>query len=300
VFMISLTVVVNAQTSVYHSFPNSNTFWTVNVSSCCWSSCCSPPIGCPSCPNPAIADYNFTYSISGDTTINATSYHKIYKSGNTHEYCSLGGCLNNWYYYNSYFGGIRQDTLLKKVYSIDNSGVECLLYNFSASVGDTMSCNFFDPVTSIDSVLIGNNYRKRFNLSCISVIEGIGSTSGIFELFCPFETIGTLICFSQNGQTLYPDTTTTCEIQTSVNSFSLIEMTSFFPNPFHITSAIELKNDFINSELKIFNALGEQVKQQKLISKTTIINRDKLANGIYFYQIQNNKGILAKGKLMIE
>jgi hypothetical protein len=285
---------VNGQTSVYHPFPDSNAYWTVHVSDCCWSSCCSP--------GPGLGDYNFTYSISGDTIINATSYHKIYKSGSTHLYCNIfDPCLDIWYYYNSYYGGIRQDTLLKKIFFIDNSSMECLLYDFSAIVGGTMSCQFFYPITSIDSVLIGSNYRKRFNLSCISVLEGIGSISGLMELFCPFEAIGTLVCFSQNGQTYYPDTTANCEFLTSVNTISNKQMqANIFPNPIHSSATLQLKKDFINGDLKIYNSFGEQVRQHKIISETTIINRNGLVDGIYFYQVTNGNGIVTTGRLMIE
>src|SRR2546428_7387968 len=84
-------------------------------------------------------------------------------------------------------------------------------------------CPFFiKTVTSIDSILIGNNYRKRWNTnSSFSIIEGIGSTLGLLD-FCYYLVSPTnfLICFHQNGQTLYPDTINNCSLISDVNGVS--------------------------------------------------------------------------------
>ncbi|MFI5219371.1 MAG: T9SS type A sorting domain-containing protein [Bacteroidia bacterium] len=299
-----------SQTSTYYPFPDSNAVWVVHAQGCCYNNCPPPPT-----PNPYILDLNFSYELQGDTIINGYTYHIIYQAGASHEHCLYGNFVNNYGTINTYAGAYRQDTVLKKVFFINypSSFQECLLYDFSLNVGDTLQggcMNWYwgDPnciiVAAIDSVLIANNYRKKFTFlsvfSNISIIEGIGSTSGLLEPICPFEYWGTLICFSQNGQTLYPDTTTVCNSLTQINEVRNVSTFSITPNPFHTSTKIQTSKEFANSELILFNTLGKIVKQQTIYNGTATIHRDRLAAGIYFFQIKNDTGQTAAGKIIVE
>jgi len=75
---------------------------------------------------------------------------------------------------------------------------------------------------------------------------------------------------------------------------------SVSPNPFHTETKIESKKDFISAELQIFNAMGVKVNQQKLNKQTTMVNRESLTNGIYFFQIINGTGELNTTRVVIE
>jgi hypothetical protein len=297
------TLSARSQTSVYHPFADSNAFWTMEESNCCWNLCSSWPV-----PDPIIIDYSFSYFVQGDTILNATNYHKLYKSaGIAHEHCALGGSINNWFNMNTeYAGGYRQDTVMKKVYFFyPNTLQECLLYDFSLNVGDTLynGCLCFNCVVSgIDSVLIGNNYRKRFSFSGsnASIIEGIGSTFGWLVPLYPLDYLGTLICYSENGQTLYPDTTTQCYIIIAgVNEVNKPKSISISPNPFHTYATLNVSSEFINSELIIYNTIGNTVMQQTISSESIQISRNELSNGVYFYKIITDKGFPASGKIII-
>ncbi len=81
-------------------------------------------------------------------------------------------------------------------------------------MGDTLPITYinYDPlnyVASIDSVLIGSQYRKRYNINnfgyggdaFVSLIEGVGGTYGLLQpLEIPYETYRNLICFTNNGE----------------------------------------------------------------------------------------------------
>src|SRR4030095_14173371 len=122
ILLMICSVILQAQTSVYHPFPDSTACWTVYVNACCYNTCQGPPT-----PNPYIADHNFSYYLSGDTVINSMTYHKIYKNGNVHEHCAMGGNVDNWEYINhEYYGATRQDVLQRKVYYYSGNQ-ECLL-----------------------------------------------------------------------------------------------------------------------------------------------------------------------------
>src|ERR1051325_2869584 len=88
-----------AQTSIYHIFPDSNTFWGESswelVGSC------------------SVND-EYKLFIKKDTVIAAQQYHKIYASGYSYSVnCSPSG---NIYFYNIYKGAIRQNIFQKKVF----------------------------------------------------------------------------------------------------------------------------------------------------------------------------------------
>jgi hypothetical protein len=91
----------------------------------------------------------------------------------------------------------------------------------------------------------------------------------------------------------------TGEKEIKQQSFSI----SLFPNPFS-TSAILLINGEIkeNSHLYIYNLLGQEVKTIPIINQKEItINRDNLADGMYFYKIITNKNeTVAMGKMVIQ
>lgn len=293
-----------AQTTVYHPFPDSNAIWTVWFWDCCWASCPSPPS-----PNPVVADYNFSYYLQGDTMINAQSYHQIYRSAGTrYEHCAFGG-MGNWTVLNTaYMGCYRQDTAAKKIYFIhESASQESVLYDFSLNVGDTLSLSFVCGtciVSSIDSIMIGNNYRKQyhfFNSWPNAVIEGIGNTAGLLEPIQPFENGGALVCFSQNGQTLYPDTTSQCNILIAgLSDNDEPPLLNIAPNPFHNETTLQVNAGFIQADLYIYDFKGTLLRKQTIQQERTIINRNNLSSGLYLCKLVSRDGLTAVTRLIIE
>ena len=80
---------------------------------------------------------------------------------------------------------------------------------------------------------------------------------------------------------------------------------SLFPNPFSTTATLSIRNYELgirSGEVQIINLLGQDVKTIPIINQNEItINRDNLAEGMYFYKIINqNKETVAVGKMVIE
>ena len=181
-----------AQTSMYHPFPDSNAVWGMISGS--WM-----------CPDVYIQDY-----YAGDTLIGLYSY-KIIMQAATDTICDTPPGLGA--------GFLRDDTAAHKVYwRIPGMATDTLLYDFTLEVGDTLRGLYANTglcadgvvtVHSVDSIMVGTNYRKRINFSwdpCFgpSIIEGIGSTTGL--TFCTFmyKSFGTILtCFMVNGELLY-------------------------------------------------------------------------------------------------
>lgn len=292
-FIIFVLFNINAksQTSVYHSFPDSNAVW--NMLS---HSTCSSLIG--------TRTEMFSYHLEGDTIINSISYKKLSVPVIMVDVVGLCTPSGNWMDPGYYAGSTRSDSTSKKVFFIPpTDSVEQLLYDFNLNIGDTVRgflqswANPDDVVISTDSVLVGNNYRKRWFINSyynIYVIEGIGSTYGLLQLSPGVALIDgydvTLNCFSENSITLYPTAVSNCELITSFNDLSLnVSQISISPNPFQTSATIQVGPEFENGTLKIYNSLGAVVKEVKLNQRNYLLNKNNLPNGIYFLELINNK-----------
>jgi hypothetical protein len=300
--LVLLLVQMNAakaQTNVYHPFPDSNAVWNFNYSLVCmmW------PGGS--------THANYSIIISGDTIINNTQYKKLYIPAVD---LNMSGTCNEPN--GGYKGAIRQDTTNRKVYIIPPVSVsEVLLYDFSMQVGDTLKGYltqwFFSPdtVQAIDSILIGNSYRKRWVINyCYDfyLIEGIGSTYGLTEQSpgcildcCPGIY---LTCFKQDNQILYPDTATTCEIITvSVDEKENMEHgITIFPNPasdvLNISFNVEKPGDVA---LLLYNLLGQEtiflLSEKVNIGENNInVSVADMPDGIYFLKLLINENVITK------
>ena len=300
--LFSLTA--KSQTSVYHPFPDSNAVWNIdyliyNVS-----------IICGGHPD----DFQYSYEMTGDTIIGSNTYHKFFTPyvdpidtcGGIHSFGSTG-----------YKGCFRQNITAKNIFYIPPwNNVEYLLYDFNLQIGDSIRgflVNGCSPVQipvviGIDSILIGSNYRTRWQLSTLSsIIEGIGAIDGPLEGLCDqiSNLAPNLMCYSQNNTILYSSppfwSAQTCNLITSVtNNASKYILPTIFPNPFHTTAAFKVDPTFENSELNIYNLLGGQVKHQRINNQSTIINRDELTDGIYFLQLINDQGHILIEKFVVE
>lgn len=287
VFLALMTLSTKAQTWLYHPFLDSNAIWNVTLQD-------------------YLYEEDFSYALSGDTLINGFYYHKISKP-----FINIVGVSGTQYNYAGYAGSIRQDTTNRKIYFIfSTDNIEYLLYDFNLQVGDTLKgySQFFCPsfiktIISTDSILIGSSYRKRWNTNQnFSIIEGIGSTLGLLD-FCFYSLSPTniLTCFQQNGQSLFPSTTTNCELITSVNSGeNILFQINVFPNPFTNKTTLQFDNSKKeNFTLTIYNLQGQVVLTIANITNDNIeIERQNLMSGLYFFHLRTDKRVTS-GKLMV-
>ncbi|MEO8088304.1 MAG: T9SS type A sorting domain-containing protein, partial [Bacteroidota bacterium] len=82
----------------------------------------------------------------------------------------------------------------------------------------------------------------------------------------------------------------------------LKEITRVVPNPFRGEAEIILGESFKDSEseLRVMNLCGALLFSKKTNSLSVKISGDKLANGIYFYEVRSNNGKRSMGKFVIE
>ncbi len=74
-------------------------------------------------------------------------------------------------------------------------------------------------------------------------------------------------------------------------------LTNIFPNPTQYTFTIQSENATL---FELFNILGEKVKEVSITDKQTIIQRNGLVNGLYFYILKNKQKKTGNGKVIFE
>jgi len=301
---VSLTLTVaHGQTATYHPFPDSNAVWNE---------------GCVYLQNNTPVNNPQIFFLAGDTLISAITYKKVLTSGYKYYMIPSNNCC---FYYNQPAGDIRQDTAQRKIY-LHMSPSDVLLYDFNLNIGDTLPVSYINYqgsgnyVSSIDSVLVGTTYRKQYHISTnvdpngfgiwdsnyVQLIEGIGSTFGLFSpLLPPFEGGCSLNCYSENNVVLYTNANSTCDMTVGINENNTADnFVNIYPNPFSSQTTLQTDNLFKNATLTVYNSYGQTVKQIKNISGQTItLFRDNIPSGLYFLRLTQDNKTFSADKLII-
>lgn len=299
--LVLFPFLLSSQNNSYIEFPDSNAVWNFNYSMNCFQN--------------GTGDENYSIEISGDTLINNLEYQKL----NTPyiESYTIGSCH---YPTTGYKGAIREDIQQRKVYIIpptENS--EQLLYDFNMQIGDTVkgyTQGLDTPlvpniVISIDSVLIGSQYHKRWFLNdCYDeyLIEGVGSTFGLIEqsFYCTLDLAEfKLICFSKDGNNIYPSSSTNCNLITSINEKSSPQtQISIYPNPVIDELNLLMDANVETSALKIviFDLQGKKLREHEFpVSNPKVSFPVKeLEAGIYLFRLTDGKELDIMEKIVVQ
>ena len=270
---------MSSMAQTYFPFPDNNAQWNIHMLQMGW-----PPV-----------EENYSIIMSGDTLINGLLYQKV-------------SIVNPVWYK----GAIRQDSINRKVFIIPPAALtEELLYDFTMQVGDTVqgyieTYHARDVVESIDTVLVGNNYRKRWKINSgynIYFIEGVGSTYGLVE-----PSPGTIVdapdfsisCFRQNNITIYPDTVSSCELITSVKPVEAQnDQLKMYPNPSHGSITIEFDKSMNIKEIRLTDLPGKIILEQQTGSRTKM-EITNLQNGLYILTVIDKDNYLTNKKIIID
>jgi hypothetical protein len=137
----------------------------------------------------------------------------------------------------------------------------------------------------------------------IYLIEGIGSTFGLFAMICPpFEMGSTLKCFEQNGITVYPDTTYDCNmiLFTGINQpGNLNNLFNLSPNPLSKSSSLKVECNLAGASFLICDVFGKQLFMVPALQTNSEFDVGDLIPGIYIYQFRHKNQTVKQGKLII-
>ena len=179
--------------------------------------------------------------------------------------------------------------------------------------GDTLKSylNWYQPliVEYTDSILIGNDYHKEifFQYGEATIIEGIGSLTGIVEELVAFEGGSSLCALYVDSLLIYPDVpcnlsiTDTCLYSSAAQNFASLKI-GLFPNPAHSFCMVNIPEEFLlqKPKLEIYNLLGTNCGTYKLTSTNDKIDIDKLPNGLYVFVIYSSHNLIFTKKLIKE
>jgi hypothetical protein len=191
------------------------------------------------------------------------------------------------------------------------------MYDFNLQTGDTFRFDnsFFWQyyvVDNVDSVtLLSGEKRKRisFGAGAEQWIEGIGSSSGLFNVFLGafvLDMSSSLLCFHENGIKKYEDPNfQNCFFSSvGIQENNSLENFQISPNPaqtncfinFNLPQTDLLKIQLLSNSGQILKSLAET----NYLSGANIIELkvDDLAAGFYILKIQGQKH-LANKKLLI-
>lgn len=88
-----------------------------------------------------------------------------------------------------------------------------------------------------------------------------------------------------------------------INEYENLAEVSVFPNPFSTEAVLEIKDaGFRNKDLQMqmYDVSGNLVLQSQILTPKSLIKRNGLPGGIYFYSISSENKTVARGKFIIE
>ncbi len=101
---------------------------------------------------------------------------------------------------------------------------------------------------------------------------------------------------------MYTTDTTGLNFSTSIENIDdLKQEVQVFPNPMYDEATVVLTDGMTDVRFSLFNAMGQEVKRMESISNNTFtFQKGNLPKGIYFFQVEDESGKYATGKISIE
>jgi hypothetical protein len=154
------------------------------------------------------------------------------------------------------------------------SGFDGVVEVFNSCWGSTVGCSNSTmtgglELISLTNLTMGNEYYIR--------IYGLNETGGNFQVCVSLSTI-----------------------ITGMEDMETANNPSLYPNPMNDKATIDIpnyKNNYLS--LSLYNSQGKQVKEFLINSKSTVISRENLNSGLYYYQLKDEKKGIRSGRLMI-
>jgi len=252
-----------------------------------------------------VTEEYYDISLAGDTTINNTTYHKVLKTGTRKTRNIFLDSIIEYRSISELLSPIREENGVF-YYLKTFSNIEHVLHDFNLEIGDTIKSNCSTPqiVEQIDTVWVGNIARKRFKIRAngqFFLIEGVGSTQGLFQPTCMQNIhIGRrLRCYGFEDQFIEFDTLAECN---TIVSTEIVNLSNFkidiYPNPFNDQISIDWIYPIQDAELRILDALGRLVYQNRQLTSPSTIDTRHWTPGVYFYQLLEKGEIVKTGKLL--
>ena len=199
----------------------------------------------------------------------------------------------------------EEDGKVWKRYSIAHP--EILLYDFTASVGDTLRIGDFAEEMVLDSisvVQIGDVDRRKFWFGLEydgfgnphtkeTWVEGFGSDFGLLwsGYYGVYDGWHCLLCFHQNGELIWQNP----EYNTCTYPYDAVEESedseiSVYPNPG--SNIFSIRTTLQNARIEIYDLSGKLIHKQEITDNVTSINAEGWVAGTYVWKVYaSNSGV---------
>lgn len=227
-------------------------------------------------------------------------------------------------------------TLVSNAWEVDGGAMDLLTSNSCGGASDgswfvETSHNGFDNYTAFSlglsvNLTVGNQYTLSFDKkvcssSSTAIDVGISTDSTLmgtiihtFSLPTTNSWVAETFVFlapvagkfltvnlqtSGNNSKVDLDNFKLFPVTTGVNELSMQNL-NIFPNPGNGLFSIVSENDFKKAEIVIYSAFGEKIYTSQFNSKKVEIDLQSQAKGVYFYNLIDEKGIVGKGRFIIQ
>lgn len=289
----------------YHPFPAGNASWN-NLTWAQWG------------PSPEQTHLmNSMYIMEGDTLIQGKGYKKIFMQSPE---MGIPDPL--------YIGGLREDTVRNIFFFPYSTGLptysptifpsdtsETLLYTFhNLQVGMILPINLGNTelsILGIDSVQVGNSYRKRYEIEQNGTlfgpnywIEGIGCTKDLFMPFTyEFEWALYTLCFTDTAtyHLSHPwGGEDSCHYTLPTGLVEpLDESVRISPNPCRAFVDLELASRILPAKTRLFNLQGQLLLEEEVKQSRHRLDVSHIPPGIYELCFHTG-GRISRSKLLIQ
>ncbi len=292
-YIFILVFLITSKVFCQSHFPDSNAIWNVNISS-----------GDPS--------NEMLYGLKGDTLINDTLYSKLY---------TLSDTTLSDENLQVYIGGFRQEgqkVWFKPAYWTHQN---ILLYDFSASEGDTVWHNgiayygqptfdFGNGYSIIQEINVEDGTKTYLIIRSGDGFSGewyenIGSNFGLFGSIIQFPLIGdtyNLACFKHNDTVKYQNNLKCNKcfcigldgIEKKKNN---PDWMNIFPNPAKNALTIEVQKPYSEIMVEIIDEKGSIIYRKESLDRPIALNAS--IHGIHFVKVSVDNETITR-KILIE
>lgn len=260
------------------------------------------------------------FSVSNDSTVNSIVYKKLLVKTQDLGYMLVGQPPYTPYYCTGpvlpYTGISSLKCLIrsqgKQIYVLANgTTTEYLLYDFNLQAGSTLPQTPINTgsitVSSVDSILTPNGYRKRFLLNSPNnpsqyLIEGIGHSKGFIDelMETQLSHVSWLECYKQASAAWINISGNSC-IALSLKSASFLSPSvKVSPNPFSNTATFTFNSYVNDGELYVYSGTGKLCSVYKgLQGDSFVFQAQQLSKGLYFFELKSGSTLLEHGRFVI-
>ncbi len=131
------------------------------------------------------------------------------------------------------------------------------------------------------------------------------NTSGVWNLggtFIGGNEVTATATDSANNTSAFANCFTVSVLTNAPQLSTVNSQFSIYPNPVHSYTNLDVNDNLLSQgcEFRLYDVFGREVMKMNISQPTTIINKNNLAEGVYFYQLISKDAVVGNGKLIFQ